>query len=434
MRETYELRVGFFILGATILLVGGWGWLKGLSLVDPPQMFWVRFHDVAGLTNNATINVQGVRAGNVDQITFKLPEGLTDAPEPDTEKAQLPKVYARMKLTAMKVPIPKNAEVTIQTLGMVGAKYVEITLPPVKPDAPVDSIDPQLVVAGRDPVRVELVVNNIAKKINQAADAISSDEAAGALKHISKAAEKLDKSLDNVPALTASLRKTSDTIEVTARKFGKTADKTEVVADNANKFFNQGKTSFESVNTLATGLNQTNKKVGKLLDNPGLSKDLRETVDLAHKTAQSVQAAITELSGTVRDKELRKDLLALLTKIQSSSEDIRQSMQVVNKLADDKGLRTDVKGALQDAREAMSKANTMLSDQSFRMDITQTMGKMRTAAADVDLAARQVHQILGKRAPLLHMLMGKPGELTSDEATESFQDGTSVKKNGNITK
>jgi ABC-type transporter Mla subunit MlaD len=434
MRETYELRVGFFILGALILLVGGWGWLKGLSLIDPPQMFWVRFHDVAGLSNNATVNVQGVRVGNVDQISFKLPEGLTDAPESSGEKAKLPKVYARMRLTAMKVPIPKNAEITIQTLGMVGAKYVEITLPPVAEGTSVEAINPQFVVDGRDPVRVELVVNNIAKKINQAADAISSDEAASALKHISRAAEKMDKSLDNMPSLTASLKKTSDSIEVTARKFGKTADRTEVVAENANRFFSQGRTSFETVNTLASGMNQTNKKIGKLLDNPALSKDLKDTVALAHKTAVAVQAAMSEFSATVQDKELRKDLLTLLGKIQTSSEDIRQSMQVVNKLADDKGLRSDVKGVLQDAREAMSKANTMLSDPSFRLDITQTMGKVKTAAADVDTAARQLHQILGKKAPLVQMLIGRPGKLEDPVDGKPLSDGTSVNAGGGITK
>jgi hypothetical protein len=374
-----------------------------------------------------------VRVGNVDQISFKLPDGLTDAPDANAEEASLPKVYCHMRISGLHAPISKSAEVTIQTLGLVGAKYVEITLPTQKVDHH-EAIDPQIVVDGRDPVRVELVVNNIAKKLNQAADAISSDEAANALKHISQASEKLDKNLDAMPGLTASLRKASDAFESTSKKFSKTADRTEIVADSANRFFSEGKSSFASVHTLAEGMTQTNRKLGRLLDNPAFSKDLKETVELAHKTAISVQSAIAQLNGTVQDKDLRKDLLSMLSSIKTSSDDIRQSMQVVSHLADDQGLRTDVKGIISDYKSAVGKANTMLSDPGFKADITQTMTRVKTAASDVDLAARQMHQILEKRAPLVHMMFGSPGKIGSDKTRETLQDGTSVKSSGSVTK
>lgn len=416
VREDLQLKVGFFSLAALILLLYGWGWLKGVSPLEKPQLFWVRFHDVAGLANNATINVQGVRVGNVDQISFKLPEGLTDAPYESPDEAKLPKVFIHMKVSGQKIQVPKNAVITIQTLGLVGAKYIEISLPSQVAEG-TELIDPNVVVAGKDPVRVELVMNNIATKLNRVADTISSEEASSAIKHISQAAVKLDNTLDKMPEVTASIKRASDTFGATASRFCKTADKTERMADSANRFFAEG-------TSLASGLSSTNRKLGKILDNPALTKDLKDTVDLAHKTALTVQSAINEFSGTVKDKELRQDLLSMLSKIQTSSQEISESMSVVNKLADDKGLRADVKGVMQDAKDAMSKANTMLSDPSFKMDIQQTMGRVKTAAADVDLAAKQLHQILGKRAPLFHLMFGKPGELRRNK--ESLQDGTSV--------
>lgn len=415
VREELQLKVGFFALGALISLLYGWGWLKNLSL-ESPQVFWVRFHDVAGLSNNATINVQGVRVGNVDQISFKLPEGLQDAPDADADDAKLPKVYIRLKVTGLKLKIPKASDITIQTLGLVGAKYIEITLPSQTP-GPVEAVNPQVVVDGHDPVRTELVLNNIAKKINLVADAISSDEASAGIKHFSQAAAKLDKNLDRLPDLEDSIKLATTKIGSTASRFGKTADKAERMADNASRFFEQG-------STLASGLNNTNRKVSKILDNPNMTKDLKETVQLANKTAQTVQSAMNEFSSTVKDKELRQDLMTMLGKIQNSSEEIRKSMNVVNKLADDQGLRSDMKTALQDAKEAMSKANTIMSDPSFRADVSQTMARVKTAASDIDVAAQQLHQILGKRAPLLHMMFGKPGELSRTK--ETLQDGTSV--------
>ncbi|MBX9686074.1 MAG: MlaD family protein [Candidatus Obscuribacterales bacterium] len=421
-RENFELRVGFFGLGAIFLTLSGLGWLKSFSLFEQPQTFWVRFHDVAGLGNNATVNVQGVRVGIVDKISFKLPDGLKDCPDANADDAKLPKVYAHIKVTGLSdIRIPESAEVTIQTLGLVGAKYVEITLP-TEPTASRAAMDPNIIVEGKDPVRVELVVNNIARKLNHAADAVSSDEAALAIKHISNAAEKLDKTLDTIPSVTQSIKKATENFAVTASKFGKTADKADLAASNASAFFAQGKNSLSSVGTLAEGLSKTNGKVSRMLDNPTMTKDLKETVQLAHKTAQTVQAAIGELNSSVKDRELRQDLLAMLGKIQSSSDDIRQSMQVVNKLADDQGLREDVKVVLKDAKDAMNKANTMLADPGFKIDIAQTMGKVKSAASDVDVAAKQLHQILGKRAPLLHMMFGKPGELPAEKKL----DGTSV--------
>lgn len=430
MRETYELRVGFFMLGALILLVGGWGWLKGISLVNPPQLFWVRFHDVAGLSNNATINVQGVRVGNVDQVAFKLPEGLKDAPETKTQKTE-PRVYVRMKLN--NIHVPQNAEITIQTLGMVGAKYVEITLPPEEPGVAPQPLDPNVVVEGKDPVRVELVINNLAKKLNRVADTISSDEASETFKHLSSASRKLDRNLDSMPELTSSMKKASASIETTAKKFGHTADRTEMVADRARSFFDQGRTSFATVNTLAADLDQTNKKVSKILDNPAFGKDLKETVDTAHKTALSAQAAISQLSSTMEDKDLRKDMLTMLQRIQTSSQDISHSMQIVNKLADDRGLRSDIRGSMQDARDAMTKANQIFQEPAFRADLSQTMCKVRSAASDVDVAAKQIHRILGKRAPLLQMLFAHPGKQASGKQEEKQEDGTSVNANGGIT-
>ncbi|MBY0359947.1 MAG: MlaD family protein [Candidatus Obscuribacterales bacterium] len=413
--ERFELRVGFFTLFALILLLYGWGWLKSFSPFDPPTVFWVRFHDIAGLSNNATVNIQGVRVGTVDQISFKPPEGLQEEPEANPEDANLPRVYTRIRITGTKIPLSKDIAVTIQTLGMVGAKYIEITLPRESEKHSDALVDPMVVLRGNDPVRVEMIVNNVAKKFNQAADAVSSEEAASALKDFAQAASKLNKTMDRMPEVTTSIKRASD-------NFG---DK---VAGNANRFFDQGTDSFRSVGDLAQDLNRTNHKIDKLLDNPAFSADLRETVNLAHKTAESVSATMKELSETVKDKELRQDLLSMLSKLQGSSNDIRNSVQTVDKLAADGQLRADVKDLIRDAKEAMNKANEMFDDPTFRTDVKQTLARVKNAAINVDTAAIQLKQILGKRAPLFHMMFGKPGTV-SEKQLEELQDGATVNNN-----
>lgn len=414
-QERFELRVGFFSLGAMILLLYGWGWLKSFSPFDPPQIFWVRFHDVAGLSNNATVNVQGVRVGVVDKISFKVPEGLTDAPD---ENAQSPRVYTRLKISGIKIPIPKKAQITIQTLGLVGAKYIEITLPEVMTPN-MEAIDPNVVVEGKDPVRVELVINNIAQKINTVAEAISSEEAAAAVRDLSATAKKMNKTMDKLPAVTESIRRSSDAFGVTSARFSRTAEAADRMSASANRFFNEGAQAMDSVESLAGGLRNTNSKVSKMLDNPEFSKDLRDTIEMAHKTADSIQKTINDLGSSTQGKELRSDVLTILGQIRSSTADIKASMSMVNKMADDQGLRTDLKDIVREAKEAMTRANNLLSDPTFKQDLSTTMQKVRTAATDVDIAAKQLHQILGKRAPLLRMLFGKPGDMKDVKLDEN---------------
>ena len=429
-QDRYDLRVGFFSLGALILLLYGWGWLKSFSPFDPPQIFWVRFHDVAGLSNNATVNVQGVRVGVVDQISFRLPEGQTEPPD---SNANSPRVYTRLKISGIKLPIPKKADITIQTLGLVGAKYIEITLPQDM-SGNLEAIDPKVVVKGKDPVRVELVVNNIAEKINTVANAISSDEAASAVRDLGAAARKMNTTMDKMPAITQSIQRSSDAIGATAGRFGRTAEKAERMASSADHFFSEGTRALDSVETLAGGLNNTNKKVSKMLDNPEFGKDLRETVQMAQKTAETIQSTINDLGTSTQGKELRQDMLTILGRIQTSTADIRQSMQTINKLADDQGLRADLRDTVREAKEAITKANDLVSAPSFKQDFTQTMGRVQTAANNVDVAAKQLHQILGKRAPLLQMIFGKPGEIkiqkVEDPKKIESPDGTSVNSSG----
>lgn len=425
MNTRYETRVGFFTLFALILLLYGWGWLKSFSPFDPPLVFWVRFHDIAGLSNNATVNVQGVRVGTVDTISFRPPEGQADSPDTDPELAKLPRVYLRIKLSGQKIPIPQNADITIQTLGMVGAKYIEITLPENTLTTKVKEIDTQAIAVGHDPVRVEMVVNNIAKKLNRAADAISTEQAGNAVRDLAQAASKINKTMDKMPEVADSIKKASDSFTHTSAKFGQAADRTQAIADNANRFFRQGAGTMDSIHTLADNVGNTNTKIGKILDNPNLTRDLKETVELAHKTVDQVTETVKLINSTVKDKEVRGDIMTMLARIQTSTQSIHESLQTVDKLAENNQLRDDVKEVVRGAKDAMTKASEMMSDPQLKVDVSHTLGKVKTAAADVDVAAKQLSQILGKRAPLLHLLMGRPGEI-SEKQKEKVKDGTTV--------
>ena len=116
-QPNYEYRVGLFSVIALIIVFWGWSWLKDISL-RPPQRFDVKFHDIAGLTKNAPVQVNGVRVGTVEKIELR----------------GAGQVLCSLRIPAENTIIPQGSLITIQTLGLVGAKYIEITLPKQGPD------------------------------------------------------------------------------------------------------------------------------------------------------------------------------------------------------------------------------------------------------------------------------------------------------------
>lgn len=387
-------QVGLFVMTAAFMLMGGWGWLKGFSITHPPQRFIAQFHDVAGLNNNAPVNINGVRIGQVEQIDLK-------------GKGQ---VLVHLKISSEDIVIPKGSAITIQTQGLVGAKYIEITLPETKQGESPTAIEPGAIVMGQDPVRLELIANKIATKLNVFVNDVGGDDVgislAEALRHsgetvhnINEAAKKLNNNMDT-------LKIASENFNVTSTKVGQVADSYKNVSYGANTFFNRSTRTSDSINVLATNLTTTSKRLNKILDNPAFSADLKETAQLARQTADSVGATMHELSTTLTDQSLRSDVLTMLTKVNDSTERIAKSIESVKTISADKELRSDVKVAISNLKDAMGKLDGLISEPGFKDDVKATMSKVRTAADEVDLAAANFNTVIGGPRPLWKMMFG----------------------------
>lgn len=378
------MYVGFVTTISLILLLYGWTWLKNMTS-KPPQRFTVTFHDIAGLNTNAPVNINGVRVGVVEKI--KLKDGLVDV---------------GLKINSEEATVYKGSVYTIQTLGLVGAKYLEVKLPEGT-DVPKEAVAEADIQTGVDPVRTELILNKIATNIGQ----IDFDAKA---ERIAKAADSLSE---------------------TSKKFGDAAADTKAAAKNAKGFFGKGEDSLQSFESLATDLRinsktslrridaladdwrTTSRKVNRLLDNPALSSDLKETAQKAKETSVNIQAAIHELTGVVGDKGTRDDVITMLNKLNVSTDNIKSAVERVGKLSDDQGVRSDVKQILADAKDSMANLNKVLANKDLKDNLMGTSEKVKTAATHINYAALQMTQILNKRGPLLHMMFGAPGRINN---------------------
>lgn len=149
MDETrrFEIKVGIFILiGIAILFIIVFS-MGDIYIAKSGYRIKVRFNFASGIGPSAPVRLAGVGIGQVEGIGI-----IYDEKEKKTKAELTAWIQDNAK-------IEKDAEVTINTLGLLGEKYLEIF--------PGTSGEPYLtnndIVVGRDPVTMEKMTENLVK-------------------------------------------------------------------------------------------------------------------------------------------------------------------------------------------------------------------------------------------------------------------------------
>jgi ABC-type transporter Mla subunit MlaD len=330
-----DLALGIFTVIAGCCFLGAWMWLKAEPLWAPAQRFGVLFHDVAGLNENAAVYTDGVRIGAVERIKLLGKH----------------KVLVKIKINQDTARVPEGSAFDIHTNGLVGARYVDVILP--DPTATKRNLmTPNSVAWGNDPVRPELVVDRLATQVNQ----LDFD-------HLQ---DTMNNGMERMAAA-------ADNVSVLSHKLNPVADRAVIV---------EGKLS-----ALASELHGTSHRVNKLLNDPTIAHDVKDT----------------------------------LTKLNDMTAHVESSVARVEKMAANPGLREDIKRIVGDARDTVQHVHEMVSDPTFGSEIKSTMTEARSALSRLDLVGRQLNQILSKRAPLLQMLVGRPGKIQNEQAASTSE-------------
>lgn len=193
-RRNLELIVGSFIftgmlvLALMIIRFGSYDEFR-----DSYQITAI-FKFTNGVIIGAPVRVAGVEVGRVDDLVLT----------PDTEA----KVGIVMSISR-KVTLRKNAKVLINSLGIMGEKYVEFL--PQTPDAEV--LQPGDTIVGTDPIALENITSEAFKIISTVKE-IFADEKTG---------NKLQRIIDNIVALTGDPNQ--ENVKVTLANFRQFSDR-----------------------------------------------------------------------------------------------------------------------------------------------------------------------------------------------------------------
>lgn len=75
MRLSREVKTGILAIGAILLFIFGYSYLKGTNLLEKNRTFFVKYQNVEGLAQGAPVTINGLKVGKVQKIDFANSKG-----------------------------------------------------------------------------------------------------------------------------------------------------------------------------------------------------------------------------------------------------------------------------------------------------------------------------------------------------------------------
>jgi len=288
-----ELKLGIFVFAGTVLLAIGILTLGEVRL-EKGYLIHIFFNDIGGLLEKAPVRIAGVEVGTVKDITL------------EKGKAKVT-VWVRKK-----IKIHEDVKASIITSGVIGIKYLEMTLGNENKPALKDGD----VVFGIDPISFDKAVNQAMKSFDELVLTLQTITAGGEmpeslvrlLKDFDKMIRRIDSFLgteektmkdvlanfgqlskglihltdkmytltDNVDGLTTESRKELKTVVDSLK------DSTGKFAETLDTFNRLGKQFEKQVSTTTT-------PVGKLLSDKKFAQDLEKTVTTFNEVLEGIK-------------------------------------------------------------------------------------------------------------------------------------------------
>lgn len=345
--------MGLFLIIGVLFLLASWMWWKDLSIFAAPQRFKVLFKDVAGLTPNAAVQVNGFRVGNVEDIDIA---GRN--------------IVVGLKITNTKVRIPLGSRVSIYANGIIGAKYIEIRLPETAGKRAL--LSENSVLVGEPPIRAELLMETLSKQANELDIARVQDAVLGGMGRVGRAA-------DGASALYGRVGRAADGALVLYDRVGRAADGASLLYNKVGRAADNTSALVAKVGGLTGGASQLMCKFG---------------------TAADRTTALVNRMGPAADKAVKVE------------EQLSSLAENLNKVTN-----TQLQPVLCNALTMENRLSCLADELNWRSktDLKGTLIQAQSALCQTELFGKQLSKTLDRRFPLLQLLFGRPGHLKPEE-------------------
>lgn len=289
MKLSKEVKTGILAIGAIMLLIFGYSFLKGTNLLDKNREFYVKYENVEGLAQAAPVTINGLTVGKVQDISFANSKGSLV-----------------VKFTVEKdFDFSKNSVVRIYSTGLIGGKSL--------------GIFPQY------------DVNNIAKS----GDTLRGDVEDGMLTAVSKALGPLERKVNNTLATVDTLllsvnaivdEETRKNLKEAIANLNATLNSFSGVSENLNHVLanNTGKldNTFTNLDKTAGNLSRLTDSLAQL-ETGKLVSDLQDVVDKMDRIVAGVDNGEGSIGKLLKDDKLYENLEGASRQLEQLLQDVK---------------------------------------------------------------------------------------------------------------
>lgn len=292
-----ETKLGLFVLAGitclvvSIMMLGDFQFQRRYDLN-------ILFTDIAGLPDKAKVKIAGVEVGAVKKITL---------------------VGNKARITIWlkhDVQIHTDAQASIVATGIIGSKYLELTMG--------SESEPFLkdgdVIKGTSPISFEKVIATVMEKLDTVFGMFEGEDGKNMGKNVAATIKNLKEITDSLhKALYNQEDKLAETID-NFHSFSK--DMAEITSDNREDIretIKQVKAASEKFDKILAMIDKSDGTVGKLLTNKEMGEDLKASFKEIKEDAQQANKVLRRINliETDWDYRLRYD-----TKGQNSHSDL----------------------------------------------------------------------------------------------------------------
>ena len=379
MKFSSSFKVGILTIIAIFILIVSVLWIKGRAL-STGERITVKFHDANGIRSGSSVQMMGLRIGQIEEVAPHISEDDSY-------------VSIKFVITEPNIRIVDASEISIQTAGVIGEQFLEIT-PPKTRYIYVPLNSKTKVLSKND--KVKMILSKEFHKIGHVKELTIVDSKTLPLDIQDKLKTPYAYKVDYVITLPGLIlpdfitAKVTDTdsetfLEIIPRKgtkleYPQTDSKYTII--EPMRFAEFMKIQFRASESLA----QTNERMNLLLSDDVIAnlKSSIENINTLTKRANStLEKAELLIDSSKNDIE---DILGNLNKISDKFVKITDNLQ---KLAGDKDFQKDVASATKSMDRLAKNLNTILENPKTKslienLDITsKNIAEISTYVNDV---------------------------------------------------
>ena len=304
----HEIKVGLTILVSiiiivvTILSVG-----SQQGLLSDHYRVRVMMSRVNGLQTGAPVRLAGVRVGSVVGVEF-------------ARDLSNPKIEVILELDkSIQSRIRSDSEAHIGTLGLLGDKYIGITMGSL--DQPILQNDGLL--QSSDPIDVEKLIDEGVNVIEGLKRATKEIEEISAKINSGKGTMGL---IINDPRLYFSLDRLLNLVELLGSELSNSKGTISMLLTDSTLSANVART-VNNLSAVTDSINNGQGTLSRLLSDPEMYKQLEASSIKLHNIITEIDNGDGTLGQAIKDKNLYNDMLRITTELDSLVKDVRKNPQ-----------------------------------------------------------------------------------------------------------